>query len=94
MIGSIYVSVEKQKKIAYNKAVKGKKAKTNEKISSSDSDEGTEVEVEIEQKKDNKFDIGLNLKFNVRNQEVRGYTRKQDGNWLYSMKTVKLVNGM
>ncbi|CAH2107035.1 unnamed protein product [Euphydryas editha] len=41
----------------------------------------------------NKINIGLNLKFNKKNQEVSGYTRrcKLSGSWLYSERCVQLV---
>ncbi|KOC61668.1 5'-3' exoribonuclease 1 [Habropoda laboriosa] len=36
--------------------------------------------------------IGLNLKFNKRNEEIPGYTRKaEDGFWYYSFKTMDLI---
>lgn len=40
----------------------------------------------------NRVNVGLNLKFNRKNQEVQGYTRKVDNTWLYSSKAVKLLN--
>merc|ERR1719369_675513 len=39
-----------------------------------------------------KTNIGLNLKFNKRNEEVAGFTRKaEDNTWLYSSATVKVL---
>ncbi|XP_076630209.1 5'-3' exoribonuclease pacman [Colletes latitarsis] len=38
-----------------------------------------------------KYNIGLNLKFNKKNEEVPGYTRKENGQWLYSSKAVDLI---
>ncbi|XP_078043775.1 5'-3' exoribonuclease pacman isoform X2 [Augochlora pura] len=38
-----------------------------------------------------KHNIGLNLKFNRRNEEIVGYTRKENGHWLYSPKVIKLI---
>nr|XP_033337296.1 5'-3' exoribonuclease 1 [Megalopta genalis] len=38
-----------------------------------------------------KHNIGLNLKFNRKNEEIVGYTRKENGHWLYSPKVVKLT---
>lgn len=38
-----------------------------------------------------KLNVGLNLKFNMKNMETPGYTKKVDNNWLYSEKTVKVV---
>lgn len=40
-----------------------------------------------------KENIGLNLKFNKRNLEVRGYSRKAGNQWLYSLKAVELFKG-
>ncbi|XP_076652966.1 5'-3' exoribonuclease pacman isoform X2 [Halictus rubicundus] len=41
--------------------------------------------------KEIKHNIGLNLKFNRKNEEIVGYTRKENGHWLYSTKVVKLT---
>ncbi|XP_015607830.1 5'-3' exoribonuclease 1 isoform X2 [Cephus cinctus] len=38
-----------------------------------------------------KFNIGLNLKFSKRNEEIPGYTKKENGQWLYSIKSVELI---
>ncbi|XP_014211300.1 5'-3' exoribonuclease 1-like isoform X2 [Copidosoma floridanum] len=39
-----------------------------------------------------KYNVGLNLKFNKKNEEVQGFTRKdQNGVWLYSVKAVDFV---
>ncbi|XP_076236219.1 5'-3' exoribonuclease pacman [Calliopsis andreniformis] len=38
-----------------------------------------------------KQNVGLNLKFNKKNEEIPGYTRKENGQWLYSLKTVDLI---
>lgn len=35
--------------------------------------------------------IGLNLKFSKKNEELPGYTRKVNGQWLYSSKSVGLI---
>lgn len=35
--------------------------------------------------------VGLNLKFNKRNEEVPGFTRKENGQWLYSTKALELL---
>ncbi|KAK7867257.1 hypothetical protein R5R35_000245 [Gryllus longicercus] len=40
---------------------------------------------------ENKTNIGLNLKFNKKNEEIPGYTKKDNGMWLYSLKAVELV---
>ncbi|UYV66032.1 XRN1 [Cordylochernes scorpioides] len=37
------------------------------------------------------INIGLNLKFNKRNEEVPGYTKRQDDNWYYSEKVLKAL---
>ncbi|CAG9784859.1 unnamed protein product [Diatraea saccharalis] len=41
----------------------------------------------------NKINVGLNLKFNKKNQEVSGYTRrcKMTNSWLYSERCIELV---
>ncbi|XP_054016668.1 5'-3' exoribonuclease 1 [Hylaeus anthracinus] len=39
-----------------------------------------------------KYNVGLNLKFNKKNEEVLGYTRKENGQWLYSSKAVDLIH--
>nr|CAD7397262.1 unnamed protein product [Timema poppensis] len=38
-----------------------------------------------------KVNVGLNLKFNKKNEEIPGYTKKENTTWLYSKKAVKLV---
>ena len=38
-----------------------------------------------------KFNIGLGLKFNKRNQELLGYARKTDAGWSFSTTAVALV---
>ncbi|XP_033221729.1 5'-3' exoribonuclease 1 isoform X2 [Belonocnema kinseyi] len=40
-----------------------------------------------------KHNVGLNLKFNKRNEEVPGFTRKENGQWLYSTKAIDLLRG-
>ncbi|XP_044728242.1 5'-3' exoribonuclease 1 isoform X2 [Chrysoperla carnea] len=35
--------------------------------------------------------IGLNLKFNKRNEEIPGYTKRDGNQWLYSLKAIQLV---
>ncbi|KAG7212279.1 hypothetical protein KM043_012607 [Ampulex compressa] len=44
-----------------------------------------------DQKEISKFNIGLNLKFTKKNKETFGYTRKENGQWLYSVKTINLI---
>lgn len=34
---------------------------------------------------------GLDLKFNKKNKEIPGYTKKKDNTWYYSAKAVELV---
>ncbi|XP_032684890.1 5'-3' exoribonuclease 1 isoform X3 [Odontomachus brunneus] len=38
-----------------------------------------------------KHNIGLNLKFNKKNEEVPGYTKKENNQWLYSLKAIELI---
>ncbi|XP_011256685.1 5'-3' exoribonuclease 1 isoform X2 [Camponotus floridanus] len=38
-----------------------------------------------------KYNVGLNLKFNKKNEEIPGYTRKENGQWLYSAKAIELI---
>lgn len=38
-----------------------------------------------------KVNIGLNLKFNKRNEEVPGYSRREGSIWQYSDKAIDLV---
>ncbi|GFS46963.1 5'-3' exoribonuclease 1 [Trichonephila inaurata madagascariensis] len=40
----------------------------------------------------NRVNIGLNLKFNHRNEEVQGFSKKVDNQWLYSEECVKILN--
>lgn len=44
-----------------------------------------------EEKPSHKVNIGLNLKFNLKNQETPGFTKKVNNNWMYSEKTVNLI---
>ncbi|KAK2584112.1 hypothetical protein KPH14_006553 [Odynerus spinipes] len=37
------------------------------------------------------INVGLNLKFNKKNEEIPGYTKKENGQWLYSIKAVDLI---
>ncbi|KAF5282795.1 hypothetical protein FQR65_LT02792 [Abscondita terminalis] len=39
-----------------------------------------------------KTNIGLNLKFNKKNEEIPGYTRKDGNTWYYSEKAIALVS--
>ncbi|XP_064610977.1 5'-3' exoribonuclease 1-like [Liolophura sinensis] len=41
---------------------------------------------------DHKVNIGLNLKFNKRNEEVPGFTKKVENQWLYSNKALDAVS--
>ncbi|XP_029050758.1 5'-3' exoribonuclease 1 [Osmia bicornis bicornis] len=43
------------------------------------------------QQDDTKYNIGLNLKFNKKNEEIPGYTRKENGQWFYSSKVIDLI---
>lgn len=38
-----------------------------------------------------KQNVGLNLKFTKRNEELPGYTKKSSGQWLYSTKSIGLI---
>lgn len=38
-----------------------------------------------------RVNVGLNLKFNVKNKETPGYTMKVNNTWLYSEKTINLI---
>ncbi|KAL4221730.1 5'-3' exoribonuclease 1 [Mactra antiquata] len=51
-----------------------------------------EAELAREQQNPHKVNIGLNLKFTKRGEEVPGYTKNVDGQWQYSMKTVDILN--
>ncbi|XP_054713916.1 5'-3' exoribonuclease 1-like [Uloborus diversus] len=42
--------------------------------------------------KPNCVNIGLNLKFNRKNEEVQGFSKKKDNHWLYSAEAVKTLN--
>lgn len=42
-------------------------------------------------KEKDRVNIGLNLKFNSRREEVPGYSKKRDDTWLFSQKTLKLI---
>lgn len=38
-----------------------------------------------------KANVGLNLKFNKKNEEVPGYTKRTEKEWLYSAAVEKLL---
>lgn len=40
----------------------------------------------------NRVNIGLNLKFNQKNEEVQGFSKRVDNQWLYSEESVKILN--
>ncbi|XP_015922998.1 5'-3' exoribonuclease 1 [Parasteatoda tepidariorum] len=40
----------------------------------------------------NRVNVGLNLKFNKKNEEVQGFSKKKDNQWLYSEEVVKTLN--
>ncbi|KAK0177026.1 hypothetical protein PV328_001116 [Microctonus aethiopoides] len=44
-----------------------------------------------EQSERKQQNIGLNLKFNKKNEELPGYTKKVNGQWLYSSKSIGLI---
>lgn len=41
---------------------------------------------------DHKVNVGLNLKFNKKNEEVPGFTKKVENQWLYSKKALDAVS--
>jgi len=89
--GTVFITVEKETKahkklLARKIPLSKKQGVVNPSDSSSDEDFPA-----LEMKKVN---VGLDLKFNKKNLEVRGYTSKRDGVWFYSGKAVQLVNGM
>lgn len=40
---------------------------------------------------DHKANVGLNLKFNKKNEEVPGYTKKVGNEWMYSSAVEQLL---
>lgn len=40
---------------------------------------------------DHKANVGLNLKFNKKNEEVPGYTKKVGNEWMYSSAAEQLL---
>ena len=42
---------------------------------------------------ESRANIGLNLKFTKRGEEVPGYTKKTEDGWLYSGKCLEVING-
>ncbi|XP_034935611.1 5'-3' exoribonuclease 1 isoform X2 [Chelonus insularis] len=44
-----------------------------------------------EQSEQKQQNIGLNLKFNKKNEELPGYTKKIEGQWLYGSKSIGLI---
>jgi hypothetical protein len=76
-------------------AAKGSAAPEHNTSTLSDDDSSSSSSEEFNMNRKPKTEnIGLSLKFNKRNLEVRGYTRKSDNTWLYSMKSINLVRGM
>ncbi|KAI8802810.1 XRN 5'-3' exonuclease N-terminus-domain-containing protein [Cladochytrium replicatum] len=45
----------------------------------------------VSRKMDQRFNLGLNLKFDSKKKKVLGYTRKTDAGWEYSAKAVQLI---
>lgn len=95
LTGRVLVSVEKVRKpsrkasqVAKQKALVDGDGNGESSESDASSEEFPPLEAEIQ-----KHNIGLDLKFNKTNMEVRGYTSKRENQWFYSAKTVKLVNG-
>lgn len=52
---------------------------------------GTIYVIQASKEELTKHNLGLNLKFNKRNEEVPGYTRKENNQWLYSTKAIELI---
>lgn len=99
--GSIFITVEKGGSPKKSKAKKKKRDRKgkNEDADGADgksSSDSEDVHIAQETKRVN---VGLDLKFNKKNQKARGYTTKEasignkNGKWNYSMKTIKLVQG-
>jgi len=98
--GTVFISVEKEskssRKLARSLNKRNKQlslaANNNNPESSSWSDSSSDEEYPALEMK--KVNVGLDLKFNKKNLEVRGYTSKRDGQWYYSGKAIQLVNGV
>lgn len=93
LTGTVYVSIEKetkaQKKLLAKKSSIAKHLTTSSGSPPGDSSSDDDFPA-LEMKKIN---VGLDLKFNKKNLEVRGYTSKRDGTWFYSAKAIQLLNG-
>ncbi|KAG1673590.1 5'-3' exoribonuclease 1 [Nymphon striatum] len=46
----------------------------------------------VENASENRINIGLNLKFNKKNEEVPGFTKRSEGTWLYSNQSIDLID--
>lgn len=99
LTGRVLVAVEKvrkpAKKFNRNKKRKDLVATTEggSESGSDTSDVSSEDDFPALEPEVQKFNIGLDLKFNKTNMEVRGYTSKREGQWYYSVNTIQLVNG-
>lgn len=94
LTGRVLVSVEKKRKQhKKNRGNKVKEVTAEGVISVSDSSDSSEEDFPALEPEYQKLNIGLDLKFNKTNMEVRGFTSKRDGQWFYSANAVKLVNG-
>ncbi|ODM95979.1 5'-3' exoribonuclease 1 [Orchesella cincta] len=93
LTGRVLVSVEKPRKVSKKSSRDRKKLPDTGSLSASDSSESSlEEDFPPLEPEYQKLNIGLDLKFNKTNMEVRGYTSKRDGQWFYSANAVKLVN--
>jgi len=84
--GTILVNVEKDVK----KSPKKRRNKKTEK-GASDSDSGNNYDEQFPPLETFRAHVGLDMKSNKKNLEVRGYTSKRDGWWHYSHKAIDLV---
>ena len=46
---------------------------------------------EADSERANRINVGLNLKFNKKNEEVCGYTKRDQRGWVYSTKTIQII---
>jgi hypothetical protein len=92
--GTVFINVEKERK-ASKRLGRGNRSKKllplNALADPSPSDSSSDEDFPALEMK--KVNVGLDLKFNKKNLEVRGYTSKRDGQWYYSGKAIQLVNG-
>lgn len=92
LTGRVLVAVEKPRKQS-KKHHRIKKPDGEGSLSGSESSESSVEDFPALEPEIQKLNIGLDMKFNKTNMEVRGYTSKRDGQWCYSANAIKLVNG-